>query len=76
MRGFRKVGRVEHGFFYFDEDAEVDDTALITCSVDILGEQMRTGWWRARDVRDRYVSSSVHNDYLFVATALGEDCFK
>lgn len=88
MRGFRKVGRIgpDH-CIVFDEDAEVDDSDLIMCSPDILGERMRVGWWRARSiVRDRplqplhmfswYVAGASAEDYLFVVTALGEDCFK
>lgn len=84
MRGFRKVGRVDdRRCFVFDEDANLDETSLITCAPDALGEKMRVGWWRPRDVLHtdtlgwkNYVSSAACGDYLFVVTALGENCFK
>lgn len=84
MRGFRKVGRVdERCCFVFDEDAEILEGSLIVCSSSILGDRMRVGWWRGRDVlrEDRfgwrnYVPSAASGDYLFVVTALGEACFK
>lgn len=84
MRGFRKVGRVDdRRCFVFDEDAEISDGALITSSPDILGFKMREGWWRKRDVTrvdtlgwHNFVQSATCGDYLFVVTALGENCFK
>lgn len=43
MRGFRKVGRVDdRRCFVFDEDTEISDGALITCSPDILGFNMQS----------------------------------
>lgn len=77
------MGRInDDRCFVFDET--VDDSALITSSPDALGFNIRVGWWRKRDIDSgpisigwyKFVQSACCGDYLFVVTALGENCFK
>lgn len=76
MRGFRLIGKMSTLIF---EDYAPDD--LLHFAPDVDGLQMRAGWSRARNFDLKMLQSLIANgvcigDYVFVATAIGEDCFK
>jgi len=73
MRGFRCVGMVR------DLNTHVlDPPGLVAFGPFADGTQLRGGFRRVRDMQNREVwrSYECSTDYVFVATPLGEACFK
>jgi hypothetical protein len=76
VRGFRSLGRIEQ---VSPRDYDGSDLLFFAPSED--GSDMRVGCVRARDFdlfscQTAVVVGQCPYDYVFVATALGEDCFK
>jgi hypothetical protein len=77
MRGFRALGKVE-----LVSPHDFDGGDLLFFSPDRFGFEMRANTGiRARDFdlftcQTFVATGQVPNDYVFVATAIGEECFK
>lgn len=76
MRGFRALGKIE---LVSPRDFEPGDLLYFSPNED--GGDWRTGHIRARDLdlftcQTFVVTGQCPSDYVFVATAIGEDCFK
>lgn len=77
MRGFRAIGKIE-----LVMPGAYDPGDLLFFSPDEAGDEMRRGaGLRARDFdlfscKTAVVTGQCPSDYVFVATAIGEACFK
>lgn len=78
VRGFRLVGRL-----YDAPLLDVGDSDLVFFSPRETGEDMRTGWYKGHTFKREASTLAAWagggvcvDDYIFVATALGENCFK
>lgn len=74
MRGFRLLGPIEQV-----SKRDYDETDLLFFSPDADGTSMRVGFVRARDFdlfacQTAVVTGLCPSDFVFVATALGENC--
>lgn len=76
MRGFRCLGPVSEVSV-----RDFHESDLLYFAPDVEGEGMRTNGIRARDFnfeacRVAVVAGLLHDEFMFVPTALGEACFK
>jgi hypothetical protein len=81
MKGLKLVGRIDRLGI-----EDVEDSAVLFLSYDREGRCMRPGNVRARDIKGpsmlswcaarQHIPSAYHDDYVWVATAVGEDAFK
>lgn len=76
MRGFRALGRVEQVSL-----RDYDESDMLFFAPNEDGSDMRNGGVRARDFdlfrcQTAVVLAQCPSDFIFVATALGEGCFK